>query len=56
MRKMCNLKKKFVLWLINNFLSGTHAFAIKRTLLNSVKNVSLGQNVKIVGPIFMTGG
>ena len=52
---MYNLKKKTILWIINHFLSGTHAFTIKRALLNSVKDISLGNNVKIVGPIYLFG-
>lgn len=46
--------KKFVLFLINKFLSGTHFFGIKRMLLNSLR-FDVGNGTKIVGPIFCDG-
>jgi len=53
--RMRRIKKKIILFTINHFLSGTHAFAIKRLLLNAVNNVKIGKNTKVVGPIYIYG-
>lgn len=42
--------KAIVLFIINNFLSGTHFFSIKRGLFNLI-GFKVGINSKIVGPI-----
>lgn len=56
MKRIKALEKRMVLWIINNFLSCTRAFAIKRFLLNKlVYDVSLDKNVKVVGPIYLNG-
>ncbi len=44
--------RNFVLFVINHFLSKTRFFRLKRFLLNSIRNVKIEKNVKIVGPIF----
>lgn len=38
------------IYIVNKILKGTHFFEIKKNLLKS-KNIILGKNVKIVGPI-----
>lgn len=53
--RMRRIKKKIILFIINHFLSGTHAFAIKRYFLNAVDNVKIGKNTKVVGPIYIYG-
>lgn len=52
---MYRFKKKVILFIINHFLCGTHAFAIKRRLLNHAGNINIGINSKIVGPIYIYG-
>lgn len=47
--------KKIALYIINHFLSGTHAFRIKRKLLNSIGGVHIGIDSKVVGPIYIYG-
>ena len=44
--------RNIVLFLINRFFSKTRFFGIKRKLLNSIKNVTIEKNVRIVGPLF----
>ena len=44
------LKRKVYLFLINNFLSGTRYFKLKRKMLNTI-GISIGENTKVVGPI-----
>lgn len=55
MNRIQRIKRSFIVFIINHFLSGTHAFGIKRNLLNSVNNVEIGKNTKIVGPIWIYG-
>ena len=43
--------REFVLGLINALFSGTHMFSIKRCLLNSCADITVGKNSKVVGPI-----
>lgn len=42
----------FVLKLINTFLVGTSFFTIKRFLLNMI-GISIGENSKVVGPLYI---
>lgn len=46
--------QRFVVAIINIFLSGTHFFRIKRFLLNLV-GYRIGKNTKVVGPLYITG-
>lgn len=48
-----SLKRKISFFIINNFLSGTKFFNIKRLLLNW-SGYKIGKNTKIVGPLFIT--
>ncbi len=48
---MNSIKNKLVLFVINNFLSGTRFFKIKHKLLKNI-GVDIGFNTKIVGPIY----
>ena len=41
-----------ILFIINHFLSKTHFYKLKRFLLNTIKNVKIEKNVRIVGPLF----
>ena len=43
-----------ILWLVNHMFAGTKHFEIKRKLLNSI-GWKIGENTKIVGPVFNTG-
>lgn len=47
------MKKRFFLWCINKFLIGTRFFKTKARLLRFC-GFSLGNNVRLVGPIFCT--
>lgn len=47
------IKRRIAFFLINNFLSGTRNFELKRKLLNWAK-YSIGDNTKIVGPLNIT--
>lgn len=46
-------KKSFLLFVINTILKGTHFFKIKRVLLNQCEGVLIGENAKVVAPIYM---
>ena len=46
--------QRFILKIINIFLSGTHFFRIKRFLLN-LAGYKIGKNTKVVGPLNITG-
>ena len=52
---MSKLIKYTVLFIINHFLSGTHAFGFKRWLLNRVHGISVGKGTRVVGPIKVYG-
>lgn len=52
--KLKSLRKRIVLYTVNHILSGTRFFAAKRWLLRSV-GYEIGENTKIVGPLFNTG-
>ena len=47
------IKKSMIIGFINVFLSGTHFFSIKRILLNMCDDICVGQNTRVVGPIFL---
>ena len=47
------LKRKFSFVFINHFFKGTRFFELKRKLLNFA-GYKIGENTKIVGPIFIT--
>ena len=52
--KFKSLKKRIVFRMVNHVLNGTRFFAAKRKLLCSI-GYEIGENTKIVGPIFCTG-
>ncbi len=54
-RKIERVYFHLILFLVNHFFCGTHAFGIKRALLNSLKGVTLGKRVKIVAPVWFAG-
>lgn len=41
----------FILWIINNFLSGTHFFKVKEILMNYI-GIKVGKGSCIVGPLY----
>ena len=43
--------REFVLGLINTFFCGTRMFSIKRSLLNTCVDITVGEKTKVVGPI-----
>ena len=51
MKKKDKLKRKISLFIVNNFLSTTRYFSIKRVILNFGK-IYVGKNTNVVGPIF----
>lgn len=52
--KFRTLTKALAFFLVNRIYAGTGNFERKRTLLNSVGH-EIGENTKIVGPVFCTG-
>lgn len=52
--KLSTVKKICVTYIVNHFLAGTYAFSLKRRLLKSI-GYEIGENSKIVGPIYNTG-
>jgi len=54
--KIIGVKRRITFFLINNMLKGTSnkLFEIKRSLLNW-SGIRIGENTKIVGPIYITG-
>lgn len=52
--KIKGIKRRFSLFCINHFLSGTHFFEIKRKLL-IFAGFEIGEGTKVVGPLFCTG-
>ena len=52
--KLTSIKKRIVIYLINHILTGTRFFSAKRNLLRSI-GYEIGENTKIVGPIYNTG-
>lgn len=47
------IKKQFIFGVINNIFGGTHAFEIKRKLLNCCEGVKVGAGTQIVTPIHL---
>lgn len=52
--KLRGIQKRMVMFCVNHFLSGTRSFGLKRRLLRSI-GYEIGENTKIVGPVFCTG-
>ena len=52
--KLKTIKKRIVIYLVNHVLAGTRFFPAKRSLLRSI-GYEIGENTKIVGPIYNTG-
>lgn len=52
--KLKTIKKRIVIYLVNHTLAGTRFFSEKRNLLRSI-GYEIGENTKIVGPIYNTG-
>lgn len=52
--KLKSLKRKMSIYAVNHILDGTRCFSAKRRLLRSA-GYQIGENTKIVGPIFCTG-
>ena len=52
--KIRAIKKICITFIVNRILAGTFAFEWKRKLLNSI-GYEIGENTKIVGPVFNTG-
>ena len=52
--KLKSLKRRMSIYAVNRILVGTRYFSAKRRLLQSV-GCQIGENTKIVGPIFRTG-
>jgi maltose O-acetyltransferase len=55
MSKLRNIKRMFILSIINTFFLGTHFYGVKRLLLKSIHGVSIGSGVRVVGPIMFFG-
>lgn len=55
MNVLKRIKKQIVLGLVNSVFQGTHAFGIKRTLLNCCEGIQIGMGTKIVTPIHVPG-
>lgn len=49
-----DIRNVFNIWLVNHIFSGASQkwFNIKRYLLNHTENFSIGENTKVVGPIY----
>lgn len=45
------------IWLVNRVFVGTSPrwFGVKRWLLNQLRTINVGENTKVVGPLFCTG-
>lgn len=52
--KLRTLKKTWVMYLVNHVLTGTRCFSAKARLLRSIGH-EIGENTKVVGPLFCTG-
>ena len=52
MSRMKRIKRACTIYLINTFLSGTHFYSIKRSLLNSI-GIPCGKDTRVVGPMFL---
>lgn len=48
------IRRRAVFFLVNRIFVGTRAFSIKRRLLTSI-GISIGQNTRVVGPLYCTG-
>ena len=50
------VQRRVNIWLVNNVFVGTYPmwFGVKRWLLNQVDTIDIGENTKVVGPIFCT--
>lgn len=51
MNMLTGIKKQMILKIVNTIFKGTHAFKIKRFLLNRCDGIIVGVNSKIVSPI-----
>lgn len=54
MSRLKSIRRRMAMFCINHFLAGTHFFNAKRKLLNSA-GYQIGNNTKVVGPLFLTG-
>ena len=52
MSKCKRIKRAFIIYLINSFLSGTHFYTIKRRLLNVI-GIHCAKETRVVGPLFL---
>lgn len=52
MRIINIVKKRFIIWLLNNIFKGTRFFIIKKSLLK-LCGYKIGKNTKVVGPIYI---
>lgn len=52
--KVITFRKICVMFCVNHVLAGTFAYGLKRKLLRSV-GYEIGENTRIVGPLFCTG-
>ena len=52
--KLKSIKKRIVIYMVNHVLNGTRFFTAKRKLLRSI-GYEIGENTKIVGPLYNTG-
>lgn len=52
--KLRTIKKRIVIFIVNHVLNGTRFFAAKRRLLRSI-GYEIGEDTKIVGPLYNTG-
>lgn len=47
------IKKRITLSFVNTFCAGTHAWKLKRRLLNGCEGIEIGEDTKIVTPIHL---
>lgn len=52
---MGKIFKAFAFFCVNRVLKGTRFFSLKRALLNGCKDIRIGKNTKIVGPLRVYG-
>lgn len=52
--KLSTINRVWVYFCVNHILHGTRFFALKRRMLRSIGH-EIGENTKIVGPVFCTG-
>lgn len=53
-RFLFRIRRIVALSILNTFLCGTHYFGLKRVLLH-LANVEVGNNTKVVGPLYLGG-